>query len=396
MEDFLTRITRPEAQQFIISHENSDVQALLLAHREILGMPSAWIATQIQGRRKAREKLPLWYKTPGIVYPPSLALEQCSSELTARYKQQLVNGHQAADLTAGFGVDAYFMSQSFTRLAYVEPDLGLLELARHNHPLLGANNLNYHGQSADDFLKRSTESFDVLFLDPSRRQGSQKVYRLQHCAPDVAALKNTLLKKSLQVWIKASPLLDLKQAQKELGPVDQLIVLAVENECKEILIHLRRDPEKRLPTIHAVQLDKSGVPTPFAFTWELEKAATSTYSAPLAYLYEPNAAILKSGAFKLIGEQYELSKLAPDTHLYTSEEQKPEFPGRLFRVIEHVTLHSGLHAQFENGCANILTRNYPLSVDEILRKTGLREGGHFYLICARGEKPLTVIAERLR
>jgi hypothetical protein len=114
------------------------------------------------------------------------------------------------------------------------------------------------------------------------------------------------------------------------------------------------------------------------------------------YVYEPNAAILKSGAFKLIGEQYELAKLAPDTHLYTSEEQKPEFPGRLFRVIEQVSLHSKLHEQFENGYANILTRNYPMSVPEILRKTGLKEGGQHYLICTRSEKPLVMVAERLR
>jgi hypothetical protein len=396
MDDFLTRIARENVQEFIASNENADVQALVLAHREIHGVPSAWIATQIQGRRKAREKLPLWYRTPGIVYPPALGMEQCSTELTARYKQQLVHGHQASDLSAGFGVDAFFLSQSFDRLEYVEPEPGLLELARHNHILLGAENIGYHGQSADAFLNSDNAAFDLIFLDPSRRQGQRRVYHLGECAPNVVALKNTLLKKSLQVLIKASPLLDLKQAQRELGVVDQFIVLAVENECKEILIHLRRDPQGRQPTIHAVHLDRDGVPTPFAFTWEQEKYAKSTYGSPLTYVYEPNAAILKSGAFKLIGERYELTKLAPDTHLYTSEEQKPEFPGRLFRVIEEVSLHSKLHEQFENGYANILTRNYPMSVPEILSKTGLKEGGQHYLICTRSEKPLVMVAERLR
>ena len=396
MEDFVTRITHPEVQQFIASHENDDVQALLLAHREILGLPAAWVATQIQGRRKAREKLPLWYRTPGIVYPPALSLEQCSSEQTARYKQQLIRGHQAVDLTAGYGVDAFFASQSFVRLEYVEPDLHLLELARHNHLLLGSENIGYHGQSAESFISRSNEAFDLIYIDPSRRKGSRRVYHLGDCTPDVVSLKDTLLQRSLQVLIKASPLLDLKQAQRELGSVDQFIVLAVENECKETLVHLRRGPERQQPTIHAVQLDKTGEPTPFAFTWEQEKAARSTYSIPQTYLYEPNAAILKSGAFRLIGERYELEKLAPDTHLYTAEVQKPEFPGRLFRIIEQVTLHSRLHEQFENGCANVLTRNYPLRVEEILRKTGLREGGTSYLICARAEKPIALVAERIR
>lgn len=396
MDDFLNRITRPEVQEFIVSNENTDVQALLLSRREILGLPPSWIATQIQGRRKAKEKLPLWYRTPGIVYPPSISLEQCSSELTAKYKQQLVHGHHAADLTGGFGVDAFFVSQSFPQLEYIEPELSLLELVRHNHLRLGADHISYHGQTAEDFLKNSKEAFDLIYVDPSRRQGSRKVYRLGDCTPDVVALKTELLRKGLHLMIKASPLLDLKQVQRELGVIDQFIVLSVENEVKEIIIHLKRHPDRHQPTIHAVELSKTGEPTPLAFTWEQEKTAKSTYSPPQAFLYEPHAAILKSGAFKLVGERFELDKLGPDTHLYTSEEQKPEFPGRIFRVIEHVTLHSRLHEQFENGYANILTRNHPLSVEEILRKTGLREGGQQYLICTRAEKPIALLADRIR
>lgn len=396
MEDFISRITRPEVQEFIASHEKSDVQALILGHREILGVPSSWIATQIQGRRKAKEKLPLWYQTPGIVYPPSISMEQCSSERTATYKQQLVHGHHIADLTAGFGVDTFFMSRSSARCDYVEQDIDLLELARHNHRLLGADNVRYHRQSAETFLHDTSEAFDLVYLDPSRRQASQRVYRLGDCVPNVVALKKLLLQKSLQVLIKASPILDLKQAHRELGAVDKFIILAVENECKEVLIHLRRNPESGPPTIHAVDIDKGGEPTPFAFTWEHEKSAKSIYSKPLTYLYEPHAAILKSGAFKLIGERYELCKLAPDSHLYTSDERKPEFPGRLFRVIEHTTLHAKLYQQFENGYANILTRNHPMRVEEIMRQTGLREGGQLYLICTSSEKPMALIAERLR
>ncbi len=396
MDDFISRITRPEVQEFIAAHEKSDVQALILGNREIHGVPSSWIATQIQGRRKAKDKLPLWYQTPGIVYPPSISMEQCSSERTATYKQQLVHGHHAADLTAGFGVDSFFMSRSSDCFDYVEQDVDLLELARHNHRLLGTENVRYHAQSAETFLQATNEAFDLLYLDPSRRQGSQRVYRLGDCIPNVVALKKDLLQKSLQVLIKASPIVDLKQAHRELGAVDQFIILSVENECKEVLIHLRRHPGSSPPTIHAVDIDKGGEPTPFAFTWEQEKSAKSVYSEPLTYLYEPHAAILKSGAFKLIGERHELSKLAPDTHLYTADERKPEFPGRVFRVIEHITLHSKLFQQFENGYANILTRNHPMSVAEIMRKTGLREGGQLYLICTSTERPLALIAERLR
>lgn len=397
MDDYLGRITRPEVQAFIASHEHTDVQALVLSHREILGIPSSWIATQIQGRRKAKEKLPRWYRTPGIVYPNAVSMEQCSSELAAGYKQQLVHGHQVADLTAGFGVDALFMSASADQFDYVEQDAELLQIARHNHVLLGAEKITYTSQTAESFLETATSAFDLLYLDPSRRQGSQKVFRLSDCTPDVVALKKLLLQKSQRILIKASPLLDLKQAQRELGSVDQFIVLSVQNECKEVLIQLRRDPKENQPTIHAVDLDKTGEPTPFAFTWEHEKLAKSAFSKPLAYLFEPHAAILKSGAFKLIGARYGLAKLAPDTHLYTSDERRPEFPGRMFRVIEQVALDSKLATRYEHGFANILTRNHPMRVEEIARKTGLKEGGTMYLICTRTEgKTIALVAERLR
>ncbi len=395
MKDMISSLSGVDVQKFIASNEQADVQKLLLKHKEILGVPAVWVAQQIQGRRKAKERLPAWYNMPGIIYPPAINLEQCSSQISAMYKLLLVRGHHAADLTGGFGVDAYYLSQVFSIVDYVEPDEELLKIVKHNHELLGALNISYHHMTAEVFLRESRMAFDLFYADPSRREGSRKVIRLEDSIPDIVSLKSILLKKAQHVLIKSSPLLDLKHAYQELKKVDQFIVLAVENECKELLIGLRNESSEE-PTIHAVDLDKQGDPMPFAFTWSQEKRAHPGFSAPLAYLYEPNAAILKAGAFKLVGETFGLKKLAPDTHLYTSNEKVREFPGRLFKVTELVRLDKKLKMKFSGGYVNILRRNHPLSVEEIIRKTGLQEGGERYLICTRGEKPLALIAERLR
>lgn len=396
MKDFIALITRPEVQRFIAEKENADVQDLVLRHQEILGLPSAWIATQIQGRRKAKEKLPLWYGTRNVIYPPAVNLEQCSSEATARYKQGLIDGHHVADLTGGFGVDTWFLSRVFTRVDYVEPDAQLLAIARHNHVMLGADNIRYHVQTASDFLESNGEAFDLIYADPSRRQGPRKVIRLADCAPDVCALQGVWLSRARQVLIKASPLLDLKQVSRELSHIDQFIVLAVDNECRELLLMLRRNSRESEPTIHAVNLSRDGEPTTFAFTWTQEKLARCESGEPQGYLYEPNAAILKAGAFKLIAKPYGLVKLSSATHLYTSDEKFDMFPGRIFRVIEQVSLDKKLRDRFEGNRVNLLVRNYPLRVEEILKKTGLVEGGDAYLIFTRTRKPLVLLARRIR
>lgn len=395
MRDLITSVLRPEIQEFIQFHEKADVRELVLSQKSVSGVPIAWIAQQIQGRRKAREKLPRWYSTPGIVYPPALNMEQCSSEITGRYKKGLVTGHHMADLTGGFGVDAFFLSQQFQLIDFVEPDKDLMHLARHNLEVLGATNINFHDQTTEDFLAFHATIYDFLYLDPSRRSTHRKLVKLDDCFPNVIALQPRLLQQSPHVLIKASPLLDLKKAYRELGFVDQFIVLAHANECKELLISLRRHADDE-PTIHAVELDREGEPTRFAFTWSQEKAASIEFAEPDEYIYEPNAAILKAGAFKLIGRQFGLQKLNADTHLYTSREKIREFPGRIFKVIEEVALDKDVKTRFPEGFANILTRNYPMSVAEILKRTGLREGGERYLICARTQKHVTLVAERIR
>lgn len=396
MKALIESLTTDEVQDFIITNEHLDINKLLLGKKSIFGVPTAWIANQIHGRRKAKEKLPLWYNTRGIVYPPSVNLEQCSSGATAQWKGKQVSGKIGADLTGGFGVDTYYISRVVPTMEYVDPNLELLTIAQHNHLLLGATNIRYHNTTAENFLKISAETFDFLLVDPSRRMGDRKTFHLQDCQPDVIQLRSGLLKKAAVAIIKSSPLLDLKQAFRELKTVSKFMVVSYENECKELLLFLRPEvPEE--PTIEAVDLSKDGTSTTITFKWSDEKNAVAKSAPPQFFLYEPSAAILKAGAFKFIAQAFGLGKLAPDTHLYTSATVVPNFPGRVFRILEHpVALDKKLLKKFEAGYANIVRRNHPLTVEGIMKKTGLKEGGQHYLICTRGAKPMALIAERLK
>lgn len=393
--ELIASLSGQKIQTFIASHERDDVRDFLLKNRALDGIPAAWIAYQIQGRQKSKGKLPSWYQTPGIIYPPTVNLEQCSSEATARYKQTLLHGHHAVDLTGGFGVDSYCLSNVFTQIDYVEPDETLFLLAKNNHQVLGASTIRHHHTDAETFLKSTEEVYDLAYIDPSRRHAARKVFRLADCVPDVTSLKNVLLPRARTTLIKCSPLLDLRQAFRELDHVSQFIVLAVENEVRELLILMTNDHVGE-PTIHAVNLDREGEPTAFAFTWEHEKEAVAAYGPVRQFLYEPNAAILKAGAFKLVSQRFGLDKLAPQSHWYTSDEKRDEFPGRIFRVIEQVALDKKLRDHFPNRAVNIISRNHPLSVDEIRKKSGLAEGGNEYLICTTTRKPIVLRALRVR
>ena len=393
----LFQIANPEIQEYIFLHENEDEKKLVLAHNEIFGVPTSLIANQIHGRRKAKLKINLWSITKGIIYPPSLNLEQSSSEATAKFKSSLLNnGKIGVDLTGGFGIDSYFLSQKFEKFYYVEPDETLLSIARHNHQLLGASNIEYINSTAEEFFSQTNEFFDLIFIDPSRRNKQQKVFKLADCIPDVSALLPLLLKSSEKVLIKTSPLLDIQQGLRELQKAEKVFVVSVNNEVKELLFLISKEVINP-PLIEAIDLNNDGQSVhTFSFHVEEEKDAVATFSTPLSFLYEPNASILKAGAFKTIAARHKLYKLHPSTHLYTGESKAEGFPGRTFKVLHQHKLDKKLKEFFTDGYANILTRNYPLSVEEIKKKTGLKEGGDLFLICTQSEKEKPVIvAERI-
>src|SRR6185369_14641067 len=242
----LFRLASNELQEYILTHANEDEKKLLLKNKSVLGLPTPLVAQQIAARREAQSKLPQFYNTKGIVYPPSLNLEQSSSEATAKFKTEIIRKEigeklRGADLTGGFGIDSFYLSQIVETLDYVETNAELLNLVRHNHSLL-KKGVKHHNESAEVFLASSDGKHDFIFIDPSRRDSkARKVFSLSDCSPDVTKLLPLLFSKADFVLLKASPLLDIKQGLKELNGVKKVIVVSVANECKELLFLIKKD-----------------------------------------------------------------------------------------------------------------------------------------------------------
>jgi 16S rRNA G966 N2-methylase RsmD len=399
----ISRVAAEAVQQYIFDHEYEDMRKLALSKKEILGIEPSVLAEQIRGRKKVKEKLPSYYRTRGIVYPPGINLEQCSSEQTAAFKASIVQKHlgkkftSCADLTGGFGVDSFAFSKICNTVHTVDPNESLLEIAKHNHTLIGATNILYHNTTAEDFLLQNRDRFDFIYLDPSRRgSANQRVFKFADCEPNVVALFGQLRKQSDVVLVKASPLVDITQGLQELPDAQHVYVVSVNNECKEVLFLCTSNPERE-PTIHAVNLVNETIHE-FSFTQTEEKKSTSAFSTPLTYLYEPNASILKTGAFKLVSTRFNFHKLHVNTHLYTSDELIDNFPGRIFNVEAIVKPDvKSIKPYLPEERANVITRNYPLTADGLRKKLGLQDGGKKYVLGFTGiNQKYVLIADRIR
>ena len=365
-----------EIQTYIDEHLDDDVADLglrsELRHHSLFKQ----ILEQIKSKKKAKSKLPHWFAQKGIVFPPTLSMEQCSSEQTAIYKSKLVAGEKLVDLTGGFGIDTFYLSRQFESTEYVEQSSLLCELARHNFDQLNAK-INVNNTSAEHFLQ-GKHIFDWIYLDPARRdKANHKVFRLEDCRPDIVSLQSLLLSSSQNVMIKLSPMLDIKLALSQLKGVAQVHVIAVKNEVKELLFVLKKGFEG-LVEVCCVNMGQNTLQQ-FHFDFQQEESSNSEYAEARNYLYEPNAAIMKAGAFKYVGHAFGLMKLDHHTHLYTSDQLVMNFPGRVFRVIEELPLNKKLRSVFPQMKANIAVRNYPLTVQQIRKKTGIKEGGEHYI-----------------
>lgn len=378
----------PTQQAFILAHEHDDVRDLALRYT---GEDRPFLLAQIAGRQTAQQKIPSWYRTGGIIYPVHLSLEQASSGMTAQYKASLVPPGKArmADLTGGMGVDFSFLAPLFSHAVYLEQDEELCQLAAHNFSLLGLTHATVlHGKS-EDYVSRM-EKADLIYLDPARRvEGGRKVFRIEDCMPDVTRLKEQLLEKAERVMIKYSPMLDIALAVKTLSDVREVHVVSVENECRELLFILSKEEGECL--YHAVNLHRTGEREHLTFT-PAEEAQEAVLTAQTGrYLYEPNASLLKAGAFNVVANRYRLKKLHRHSHLYTSDLLTADFPGRIFEIDRLFAPNRNNIRLFlqKTKKANISVRNFPMSVAGIRKKTGLREGGDCYLFAttlADGQK----------
>jgi len=392
-KNIIEALSHGPVQRYIADHENRDLRDLVLKHKVILGIPTALLLEQIATRKKAKDKLPLYYNTAGIIFPPPANFEQCSSQATAAFKSDIISAFMTGgkksgvDLTGGFGVDTLFLSRKVKTIHYVEPETSLLELARYNHQLLYADNIEYHPLTAEHFLNSTTESFDFIYVDPSRRTSDRKrVHALRDAQPDVVALMPEVFRKTSLLIVKASPLLDIQAGMSQLQRVRKVFVISVENECKELLFVCDKNFEGT-PVIDAVNIGDTGPPRSFEFSFNEEREQKVSFSDPLPFLYEPNASILKAGAFKSIASRFNLKKIQVNTHLYTSAQLMENFPGRRFLIEAFVKPDARvLKEYFPDGKANVTTRNYPLTPEALKKKTGLKDGGEKFLIGFSGKK----------
>ena len=393
----------------VTEYQHDDVQQLALQRNRFSQLSDTdfrFFLQQVEGKQRTHDKLPTFAQIEDWWYPVRLSCEQCSSEATARYKAELI-GHKhdtLIDLTAGYGVDTFFMAEHTQQAHYVERNAELCAIAEHNFSLYRPN-IQVHNTTAEEFLSSlpitnsqypiaNTPypiSHTLIYLDPARRsQSGSKVFRIEDCEPNIIDLLPSLRKHTSHIMIKFSPMLDITAALRILGNDWDTHIVAVNNEVKEVLF-LTGTGVMHAVNIRGMQTDR------LLFSPEDEKQAQLTIAADIQqYIYEPNAAIIKAGAFRLIGERYGLQKLDTNTHLYTSSTLLPDFPGRVWEVID-AEIKEPKKQLDTKAKYSILSRNYPLSPEEIRKKYKLKDGDDMYLLAARHQgKPKLILATRIK
>ncbi|HHL53308.1 MAG TPA: methyltransferase domain-containing protein [Flammeovirgaceae bacterium] len=391
-------LQQPDIQAFIRQYQQHEPAALRLRFaKQHPDWPWPAILNQIKARQKAATKLPDWYATPGILFPDPLAVEQASSQATARFKATVVaSGSRALDLTGGLGADSASLSQRFAQVDYVEIDEQRAALAQHNFQALGLKNIKVYQQDAEQFLQQTTTPYDLIYLDPDRRPDKQRVSALAHSRPNVLALLPRLLQTGRQVLIKTAPLLDISATASQLPNLLQVGVVALQNEVKEVLYLLQAGYEDKY-SIRCVELHKKRR-YDFKFKLEEEIQEEIKISDISNYLYMPGAAVLKAGAFKLAGSRFGLYKLHANTHLYTADKHVAGFPGQVFKVLGTAAYRKKtVQALLPSRQANISVRNFPDSPEQVKKTLGLRDGGKLYLFAYRNAagRPEIAVTEKV-
>ena len=385
---------------FIREHAEADVRRLALQGTKNPEVDLTFALEQIAGRQKAKTKLPSWAAVEGIVWPPHLSMEQCSSEQTARHKALIAGkGALIVDLTAGFGVDMAFMSQGFQRAIHVERQAPLCAISSQNYKLLGLKHIEVVCADGIDYLHQLDHA-DLIFLDPARRDDhGARTYGIADCTPNVLELRDELLQKADRVMLKLSPMLDWRKAVEDLGHVSEVHIVSVDNECKELLVVLEvrgklevrgERGEVREYIVDCVNLLSNGGKEEFVFcvsdislTSHLSPLTSFSHLSPLnsSFLFEPNASIMKAGCFAALEQRFGVQQLDKNSHLFVSDHDISDFPGRRFIIEKTTSMNKRELKAALDGIdrANITVRNFPMSVAELRKRLKLKDGGDLYL-----------------
>ncbi|MGM9760403.1 MAG: SAM-dependent methyltransferase [Parabacteroides sp.] len=380
---------------FIRAHLQDDPERLLLSASRYPEVDIPFVVEQIRARRQIKEKLPTWYQQEALLFPAKIAAEQCSSEQTACYKQRFVTpSDRLCDLTGGLGIDSYYFSRQARQVYYIERFPAYCEAARANFATLGADNITVLEGDSSEWID-SLPPVDLFYVDPARRgTGNKRLFALADCEPDLPGLLPRLLAKAPRVIAKLSPMADLRQTLQLLPTTEAIHILSVRNECKELLFVIGREQPVHPVQIHCVHFTRTAAEERFVCSLEEEQEASLRLASSVGrYLYEPNASVLKAGAFKSIACRFPVGKLQVSSHLYTSSDWVGQFPGRSFEVEEVIPFNNKQCKRLAEQIpqANITTRNFPLTVEALRKKCHIREGGDLYLFAttlASGEKVL--------
>ncbi len=364
-------LKRVEIAQFISEYKHTDIRKVALKLSKRPELPRELIIKQINGLQKSREKLPFLK----FIFPHPLSLSQASSQTTAEYKASLYSGRKLIDLSGGTGIDSYFFSKKFLEVVYVEPRPELAELAKYNFDL---TNIQVQEATAGKFLEqyrtssaKVQEKSEVIYIDPDRRDKGKSLINLQDCQPDIPKLLPLLWQHTEHILLKLSPMLDLSVIRHQLSAIAAIHIIAVANDCKELLVELRAGfaGKMKIITINFSN-DKE---QQYTFSAD-EKKEEIAYSPPLSYLYEPNVAIHKANCYAELAADFDLKKLAPNTHLFTSRKLMMSFPGRVLTIEKVDKPQKKWLPQ-----ANIISKNFQMKPAEIARKYQIKNGGEQFL-----------------
>jgi len=383
-----------EQFSFLEKNPNVSPSELMLNSSKYPNWNMKFIAQQLVGRILAKKKIPTLFETNKLYYPHRISMEQCSSEKTAMFKANILDVDSSGiDLTGGFGVDTYYISKQVKSIVYCEQNEDLSAIVNFNFSQLNRENIQFYLGDGLNYLQNCTP-VDWIYIDPSRRKDKIKVYDLSDCIPNIFDHLKLIFRKSPVLLLKTSPLLDIKKTLSDLSTVKRVFVISVDNDCKEVLYLLNKNYEGE-PSISCHNF-KSIHEEIFNFTFSNEKECISHYSSPKKYLYEPNASILKAGAFKMIGKHFGLYKIHPNSHLYTSDKYINRFPGRSFHVQEIVSPNSKSIPSNLGGKANLKCRNFPIKIDFLRKKLNINDGGEYYIFATtlNCDKPRLILCKK--
>ena len=372
---------------FIREHADEDVRLLALQARKNPEVDITYALEQIAGRQKAKMKLPSWAKVDGLVYPPHISMEQCSSEQTARYKAEVVmSANRFVDLTGGFGVDFSFIAKKFKHAVYVERQEHLCDITSENFRLLGLDNAEVVNADGIEYLHQIDDA-DLIFIDPARRDDNGgRTYGIADCTPNVLEVMDELMQKTDVLLLKLSPMLDWRKAVKDIGGASEVHIVSVDNECKELLIMVKHDVQPI--KVVCVNLLSNGNREVFEFGESESHFNDGELNSPRLnpqfeshYLFEPNASIMKAGCFDELQARYPIAQLDNNSHLFVSDHEIPGFPGRQFEILRSTSMNKRELKETLAGIdkANIAVRNFPVSVAELRKKLKLKDGGDVFI-----------------